>query len=208
MRNLPSRTWSVALALLAGLWSLVLLPLMHLEFSGSGMPGWATDVLDLAPYDALVTATADLDGYFLYGSLAAVSFALLWFATGPVLARLGWSGRVLGALLLAGAPVTVLSYVSWPEDAPLHPIWGAEGLLLIVIGAWGFIIAAVAPRERVPLWERLVVGLTLVVAALATVLLGYWPHGTLVGLSVEFAALAAWAPRADAPDFDDADRAG
>ena len=70
----------------------------------------------------------------VFGAAASVSFALAWFATGPAFAALGWSGRVLGWLVLAGAPITLLSYVGTPREAPLHLVWGSEGYVLILIG--------------------------------------------------------------------------
>ncbi len=91
--------------------------------------------------------------------------------------------------------VTVLSYLNHPTDAPMHALWGAEGIALFAraSGRW---FAGAAPRAAgVPVWERALIGSTLAVMLLATSAFGYWPHGTLIGLAAEAAVLAAWAPR-------------
>lgn len=117
--------------------------------------------------------------------------------TGPALARLGWRGRLFGALLLVTGIVTFLSYLNHAAHTPLHALWGAEAFGLIAIGIAG-VIAALAPRRLgVALWERILIGLTLPIEIGATLVLSYYPHGTLVGLALLGTALAAAAPRAD-----------
>jgi len=204
MRRLPSRGWSVVLALVAAAWAFFLLPPQQAEWSGADSPAWLRALDALPVYDGLrkaLPATGSSDAYLVFGAAASVSFALIWFATGPVLAALGWSGRVLGALILAGAPVTLLSYLNHPADAPLHVFWGAEAFVLLAIGVWGIVVAFAAPRGRgIPIWERIVIGGTLAVVVGATVAFTYWPHGSLIGLGLEAAALARFAPRWGAPD--------
>ena len=199
MRRLPSRGWSVVIALIAGAWAFFLLPPQQAAWSGAGSPAWLRSLDAMPIYDGLreaLPATGTSDAYLVFGSAASASFVLLWFATGPVLAALGWSGRVLWALLLAAAPVTLLSYLNHPADAPLHALWGAEAFALIAIGLWGVVVAFSAPRRRgIPLWERILVGSTLAVIVLATLAFTYWPHGSLVGLGLEAVVLAGFAPR-------------
>lgn len=199
MRRHPARMWSVVIALIAAAWAFFLLPPQQSAWSGAGSPAWLRALDAMPVYEGLreaLPATGSSDAYLVFGAAASVSFVLLWFATGPVFAALGWSGRVLGGLVLAAAPITLLSYLNHPADAPLHLLWGAELFALLAIGAWGLVVAAAAPRDRgIPLWERLLVGSTLLVIVFATVALSYWPHGSLVGLGSEAAVLAGLAPR-------------
>ncbi|WP_157006067.1 hypothetical protein [Agromyces laixinhei] len=209
MRDHPSRQWAVAAALIASVWAFFLLPPQQAAWSGDGIPPWL-GTLDSQPvYDGIRMWLASMgvyDFYLVFGAAASASFLLLWFATGPTLVALGWSGRVLGWLLLAAAPITLASYLNHPADAPLHGVWGAEGIALLAICLWAMAVAIVAPRDVAPLWERLLLAATLLIVVGATVLLTYWPHGSLVGLGIEAAVLAAWAPRADAEDPKDTAR--
>jgi hypothetical protein len=191
--------WSVVIALVAAAWAFFLLPPQQTAWSGADAPAWLRALDAMPVYQGLreaLPATGSSDAYLVFGAAASVSFALLWFATGPVFAALGWSGRVLGALLLAAAPITLLSYLNHPADAPVHLLWGAEAFALLAIGLWGLVVAFAAPRGRdIPVWERILVGSTLAVIVVATIALGYWPHGSLVGLGLEAAVLAGFAPR-------------
>ncbi|MBM7830408.1 TM2 domain-containing membrane protein YozV [Agromyces cerinus] len=201
MRAHPSRPWAVACALLAAAWALFLLPPQQAIWSGVHTPDWL-DALDGLPvYDGIrswLHGAGLHDLYLVFGAAASVSFVLVWIATGPALAALGWSGRVLGWLVLAAGVITLMSYLNHPVDAPLHAIWGGELFVLAAIGVWAVVAAVVAPRGvGIPAWERWLLGATLPILVGATVLLTYWPHGSLVGLALEAAALAAWAPRAD-----------
>ncbi|MFE6966433.1 hypothetical protein ACFVAJ_15065 [Agromyces sp. NPDC057679] len=201
MRTIPSRPWAVVSAFAAVAWAFFLLPPQQAVWSGAGAPAWLA-ALDHSPvYEGLrawlVSAGAS-DFYLVFGAAASVSFALIWFATGPAFARFGWSGRVLGWIILAGAPITVLSYTNHPVDAPLHRLWGAEGVALLLIGVWALVVAVLAPRDgSVPVWERLLLVVTLPVIVGSTVLLTYWPHGSLVGLGLVAVAFAAWGRRTD-----------
>ena len=195
---------AVLLALIAAAWAFVLLPPQQHAFSGAyAMPGWLFALNRLSPYDSVrewLVANGQSDFYLVFGAAASASFLLIWIATGPVFAALGWSGRVLGGLVLVGAPVTLLSYLNHPSDAPLRVLWGAEAFVLIAIGLWAAVVAFAAPRGAgVPTWERVVLAATLPILVLATLPSGYYPHGTLVGLGLEAAVLAAWGVRADAP---------
>lgn len=203
MRSHPNRAVAVVLALVAAAWAFVLLPPQQLAWSGAyAMPRWLFDLDRLPVYAAVRAWLASLgatDFYLVFGAAASVSFALVWFATGPASAALGWSGRVLGGLVLAGAVVTLLSYLNHAEGAPVHWLWGVEALVLVAIGLWAVVVAIAAPRRvGIPLWERILLAATLPVLVGATALLSYYPHGSLVGLGLEAAALAGWGARADA----------
>ena len=202
MRSHPGRVVAVTLAMLAAVWAFVLLPPQQHAWSGAyAMPRWQFVLDELPPYDAVrgwLVALGQPDFYLVFGAAASVSFALIWLATGPAFAALGWSGRVLGWLVLAGAPITLLSYLNHADGAPLRFLWGAEAFVLLAVGVWAIVVAIVAPRgAAIPLWERALVGAMLPIIVVSTLLLTYWPHGSLVGLGLEAAALAAWGVRTD-----------
>ncbi|MGW9166430.1 hypothetical protein [Agromyces sp. NPDC055658] len=202
MRRHPSRPWCVVAALAAAAWAFFLLPPQQAVWSGADSPDWLAALDDSAVYDALRSALASMgwgDFYLVFGAASALSFVLVWLATGPTFAALGWTGRVLGWLVLATAPITALSYANHPLDAPWHAIWGAELFALLAIGVWA-IVVALANGRGAPLWERLLLAATLPIIVGSTVLLTYWPHGSLVGLGLVAAALAAWGERADDAD--------
>ena len=200
MRSRPSRVIGVVLALIAAAWAFVLLPPQQHAFSGAyAMPRWLFELNRLSPYDTVrdwLVAAGQPDFYLVFGAAASASFLLIWLATGPAFAALGRSGRVLGWLVLTGVPITLLSYLNHPGDAPLRALWGAEAFVLIAIGLWAVVVAIAAPRGAgVPVWERVLLGCTLPVLVLSTLALSYYPHGTLVGFGLEAAALAAWGAR-------------
>jgi hypothetical protein len=204
MGNHPSRPVSVAAAVAASLWAFLLLPPQQAAWSGDDIPPWL-GVLDRMPfYDGIrlwLQAIGQQDFYLAFGAAASVSFVLVWFATGPVFAELGRLGRVLGALVLITAPITALSYLNHSTDAPLHGLWGAEAFMLIFIGMLALVTAIFARRgSGVPVWERVLLGLTLPILVASTFLFTYWPHGSLVGLGLQAAALAAWGKRAPSPE--------
>jgi len=201
MRTRPSRSWAVASALVAAAWAFFLLPPQQAVWSGVYIPRWLGVLDGLPVYDGIrswLHAAGLHDFYLVFGAAASVSFVLVWLATGPAFAALGRSGRVLGWLVLAGGVVSLLSYLNHPVGAPLHAVWGGELLVLVAIGAWAAATAALAPRGMgIPGWERWLLAATLPILATSTALLTYWPHGSLVGLALEAAVLAAWAPRPD-----------
>lgn len=200
MREHPSRPLAVITAIAAALWALVLLPPQQQAWSGVFAPRWLRVLDDLPVYDAIrgwLHTVGLHDFYLVFGAAVALSFVLVWWATGPAFAALGWSGRVLGWLTLLGAPVTALSYLNHAVDAPLHALWGGEAFVLMLIGIWAVVVAIAAPRGRgIPGWERGLLGATLPILVVSTLVFSYWPHGTLIGFGVEAAVLAALAPRA------------
>ena len=135
------------------------------------------------------------DPYIVFGALAALSFLAIGLALLPDLRRAGWGGAVMAWLVLVGAPVTALSYLNTPKEAPLHFLWGVEALVLIAVGLAG-ILAAVTAGSRWRLWVRIVLGLTLPLLDAGTLATGYWPHGPLVVLGVEAIAIILAAPEA------------
>lgn len=199
MRSRPRRPWAVVSTVAAGVWALFLLPPQVAVWSGAGAPGWLLRLDALAFYEGLRGALHGVgltDDYLVFGAAATLSFALLWWGTGPALARLGWRGRLVSALLLVTGLLTLLSYLNHPSDAPLHFLWGAEAFGLIAVGVVGAIAAFAPRRTRIPIWERILLALTLPIEFAATALLSYYPHGTLVGLAVVGTVLAGYAPRA------------
>lgn len=186
-------------ALAAALWAFFLLPPQQAVWSGADSPAWLAAIDALPVYDALrewLAAVGASDLYLVFGAASALSFVLIWLATGPAFAALGWTGRVLGWLVLAAAPITVVSYAGHETDAAWHALWGAEIFALLAIGVWG-IAVALATGGRAPQWERLLLAALLPVIIGSTVLFTYWPHGSLVGLGLSAAALAAWGERYD-----------
>lgn len=200
MRAHPRRRWSFVGAVLAGVWALFLLPPQLVEWGDA--PGWATALNGSAFYRGvhqLVDSIGLEDDYVVFGSSIALSMLLLWWATGPAMAWLGWSGRLFSAVLVILALVTVLSYVSHDESAPLHALWGAEALVLMLLGLIGIVVAVVTRAPRVRPWLRILLGTTLLIEVAFTALLTYYPHGTVVGLAVQACVICALAPREELP---------
>jgi len=195
MRAHPSRSWSIVFAGLAGVWALFLLPPQLLAWYDA--PEWAIALDRSAFYRGLHQSLDGLgleDDYLVFGSAISISFVLLWWSTGPVMARLGWTGRLFSAILLLLAPLTFFSYLNHADSAPLRFLWGSEALGLIVLGVAG-ILAAFARAPHVRVWQRLLLAATLPIEIVFTLLFTYWPHGTVVGLALQACVLAAFAPR-------------
>jgi hypothetical protein len=184
-----SRPWRAVLAGLGGLWALAILPFPATEF---GVPLWAWVFRHRAYFWARESVH---DPYIVFGALAALSFLAIGLALLPDLRRAGWGGALMAWLVIAGAPVTALSYLSTPTESPLHVLWGTEAFVLIAVGLAG-ILAAVTAGSRWRLWVRIVLGLTLPLLVAGTLATGYWPHGPLALLGVEAIAIILAAPRA------------
>ena len=199
MRAHPSRPWSIVVAGLAGAWALFLLPPQLLAWYDA--PRWAI-VMDSSAFYRSVHRLVDGlgldDDYLVFGSAISISMLMLWWSTGPVMAWLGWMGRLFSAILLVLAPLTLVSYLNHGDSAPLHFLWGSEGLVLIVLGLAG-ILAAFTRAPQVRAWQRALLAATLPIEVAFTVLLAYWPHGTVVGLALQACVLAAFAPRNPVP---------
>ncbi|WP_341995069.1 hypothetical protein MRBLWH7_002576 [Microbacterium sp. LWH7-1.2] len=185
-----SRSWRAVLAGVGGLWALAILPFPATDF---GVPLWNW----VFRYRLYFWARASVhDPYIVFGALAGLSFLAIGLALLPDLRRAGWGGGVMAWLVIAGAPVTALSYLNTPPEAPLHFLWGAEAFVLIAVGLAG-ILAAVTAGSRWPLWVRIVLSLTLPLLVAGTLATGYWPHGPLVVLGVEAIVIILAAPRRD-----------
>lgn len=182
-----SRTARVGLALGGGAWALASLPLVAAEWSWP----WVARLSRLEPWSAIRASVAE--PYILFGALAGVSFLAIGLALLPDLRRAGWGGVVLLVTVLAGAVVSPLSYLGTPESSPLHPLWGAEGPLLALVGLAGA-IAAITARGW-PGGLRALLGATLLVLIAGTLALGYYPHGPLVALAIEAAVVILGARR-------------
>lgn len=179
----------------ASAWAFFLLPpQLHVWSTSYGMPAWLRAINELPVYDGLRAAAAAVgwtDLYVVFGAPSALSFLLLALALRPVTRTLGLVGALLFWLLLLGAPITFISYVShdWPE--PWDALWGAEAFVLALAGLLALAGAIVALVRRVrPWWAVVLLGLMLVFEVAGTLLLGYWPHGTLVPMGVVAAVLA------------------
>ncbi|MGM1029665.1 MAG: hypothetical protein ACQEWM_07290 [Actinomycetota bacterium] len=183
-RSRRARLW---LALAGGAWALLSLPLVAAEWSWP----WIAQLSRLEPWSGLRAAVAE--PYIVFGALAGVSFLVIGLALLPELRRAGWGGVVLLAAVLAGAVVSPLSYLGTPSTSPLHGLWGAEGPLLVGVGLAG-LLAAVTAR-RWPRRLRVLLGATLPILVAGTLALGYYPHGPLVALSLEAAAVILGARR-------------
>lgn len=176
------------LAGFGGLWAGLTLPLTATAF-GSQQWAWVFD------YPIYVAARQWASNpYEVFGALASVAFLAIGIALFPDLGRAGWAGAMMAWLIIVGAPITALSYMNASERAPLHFVWGWEFFVLVAVGLSG-IPAALTAGHRWRSGVRILLGMTLVVLALGTLVFGYWPHGSLVLLAVEAIVIIAAAPR-------------
>ncbi|GAA1970873.1 hypothetical protein [Microbacterium deminutum] len=183
-----TRWWRLALAVAGGVWAAVTMPLVATAF-GSPMYVWVFHF----PTYVWAYRWAD-DPYITFGAFAGLSFLAIGLALLPDLGRAGWGGTVMAWLLIAGAPVCVLSYLSSPSSAPLHFLWGWEGILLFLACGFGVAAAATAgPRWGIGL--RTLLGFTFLIVVVGTIALSYWPHASLVVLAAEAVAIIIAAPR-------------
>lgn len=146
------------LAGLGGLWAAVTLPLTATAF-GSAQWVWVFD-------SSVYVAARQWAGnpYVVFGALASLSFLTIGIALLPDLRRARWGGTVMAWLIIAGAPVTALSYLNASERAPLHFVWGAEFFVLVAVGVSGIAAAASAGR-RWAIGVRILLGMIVIIAA-------------------------------------------
>jgi hypothetical protein len=183
-----SRLWRALLAGLGGLWAALTLPLVATAF-GSAQWVWVFD----SPVYVEARQWAG-NPYVVFGGLVSLSFLTIGIALVPDLRRAGWGGLAMALLIIIGAPITALSYLNSSERAPLHFTWGWEFYVLVAVGLSGIAAAATAGR-RWRVGVRVLLGMTLLILVAGTLLLGYWPHGSLVFLAVEAIVIVATAPR-------------
>ena len=176
------------LAGLGGLWAATTLPITATAW---GVTQWVW----VFEYPVYVWARQSTnDPYIVFGALASISFLAIGIGLLPDLRRARWGGIVMAWLVIAGAPITALSYVNTRESAPLHFIWGWEFYILVAVSVAG-VAAAASAGPRWGIGVRSILGMTLLILLVGTVALGYWPHGTLVALAAESIAVIAAAPR-------------
>ena len=190
-----SRPWRLALAVMGGVWAAVILPLPA-SAEGDWSWLWITDIYEYPVYRAAREWASD--PYIVFGALSAISFLMIGLALFPDLNRAGLGGRIMAWTTLAGAPMVVLSYLTAPATSPLHFLWGDDLFVLLAIGLSGMVAAWTAGRIW-KAWVRVLLGATLAVLTLGVLAFGYWPHGSLIFLAVEAAAIIAAAPRDSTP---------
>ncbi|MCU1576980.1 MAG: hypothetical protein JWP70_1684 [Leifsonia sp.] len=197
--TIGGRARRIGAALLGSAWAAFLLPPQSVAWSGVDAPGWIRTLSFWPVYDQIKVVMlrfGTTDVYMVFGTAASLSFLLIGLALYAPLRR---TRRILATLLawavLAGAPITFLSYLNHDTTAPLRFMWGWEGLLLTAIGVLATILAfALGGRSGWPLWLRIMLGSTPVLIVLSVFVLSYWPHGPLVVLGIEAALIAAYAP--------------
>lgn len=190
----------VLAGILATIWALLALPPQAVEWQrwwASDSPHtWVRWLYDALPYRALERALAAQgldDRYLVFGVAIVPSMLLAWWAMNPALCRFGPLGRALSGGWLVLAPVTLLSYLNHPSDAPLHALWGAEAFVLAAIFLFSIVVAVAAARRRgVALRIRLLLAATPLIGIAATLAGGYWPHATMIGIGVQSIVLARW----------------
>ncbi len=188
--------WSrVAAGIAAALWSLFVLPPQVVEWMGpGGAPEWLR-VMDLWPgYRAIEDAFAGIgvrDDYALWGVAIVPAMLLAWWAMDRTLRSFGGAGLALSLVWLAVAPVTAVSYLNHADDSPVRLLWGAEAFVLIGAFLLAIIVAFTGRGRPIRRVTRVLVGCTVVFGVAATLVAGYYPHGTYLGIGVLAALLAA-----------------
>ena len=175
-------------------WSVFLIPPQLVAWDGGDAAGWAKQLAGAPPYDEIRRMAADLgvfDEYALFGSLVAPSFLLIGLALLPAVGpNVGWT-RLVAVLTILGTPASLLSYAGQDLGAPWRNFWGAESLLLILIGLFAVPAGVIAYQlGQLRGWQAALLGSTILVLVGSTALFGYFPHGSLVGYGIEVALLA------------------
>ena len=180
----------------AALGALVLGGLQSVAWHGADAPGVAREIAALLdPALLLEPASKSLaqpsESYFGYGRLCVGVYVLLALAalplraSGPV-----WLRRIVGCATAVALSGDLIAYWLSESAGPgLRRVgfWYAElPALLLVVGALS--VGGIVGWRAVPSQRRLV--LCLPVCLLATFMLGYLPHGLLLGL-----AIAIWVAR-------------
>ena len=137
--------------------------------------GWGWRWQDQVSQTPLCQALAEWAGdpSVVFGCLGAFSFLAIGLALLPDMRRAGVGGRLFAWLIIVGAVVTVISYLGTPVDSPLHPLWGAEGYWLILVGLASIVATFTAGRTW-RTWTRILLGLSLPVLVAGTVTLQYY----------------------------------
>src|SRR5690606_27218255 len=110
-----------AAGVIASVWAAFLLPPQLVVWSLSDTPEWMVRLASSTMYEWLTARGASVgltDPYFLYGAAVAPSFLLIGWVLTHATRGLGWTGRALSWITLAGAPS------SWsatpPKTGPTH----------------------------------------------------------------------------------------
>jgi hypothetical protein len=190
-RHVPAGSWA---ALLGAAWAGFLLPPQLVEWSGLAAPDWIWRLEGTAAYDwwRVLDGLGGLDAYAWSG----VVLAPAWLLMGVPLLRLGSrAGRpagLVGVVTLLGTVVCAASYLAAEATGPVRLLWGAEAPWLLLLGLTALVAGPVAvARHGMPRWWGGLLAATLLVLAAGTLALTYYPHGALVALGLEVAALVA-----------------
>jgi hypothetical protein len=196
VRRLPPGSWA---ALLGATWSAFLLPPQLVVWSGLAAPEWIWRLEGTVLYDwwRLLDGLGGRDAYAWSGLVLAPA----WLLVGVPLLRLGSrAGRavgLVGVVTLLGAVVCAASYLAAEATGPVRLLWGAEAPWLLLLGVTALVAGPLAVvRHGMPRWWGGLLAATLLVLAAGTLALTYYPHGALVALGLEVAALAATVGRA------------
>jgi len=180
-----------AAGVIASVWAAFLLPPQLVVWSLSDTPEWMVRLASSTMYEWLTARGASVgltDPYFLYGAAVAPSFLLIGWVLTHATRGLGWTGRALSWITLAGAPLVVVSYAAedWPD--PWGMLWGAEAILFMAIGLAGLAAGVVAFRRHVSRSWATLIAITPLVVVVSTLIVPYYPHGTLIGIGLHAAA--------------------
>ncbi len=209
MSTLPrdNRRRDALLAATGAAWAGFVLPPVLVAWSGSDAPAWARHIAAGQPYDWIrsvgdrLGAPGDYErlgapgDYEVFGVLIAPAFVLIGLALLPRARVAGRWTAVLAWLTLLGAPIVTLSYVGHALPDPWHAMWGLEIQLLTAMAICGIVAGVFAFRShQLPLWWAALLGATIGVLIISSVLFAYFPHGTLIGFGIEVAVLALGEP--------------
>src|SRR5690554_5299539 len=158
-----------AAGVIASVWAAFLLPPQLVVWSLSDTPEWMVRLASSTMYEWLTARGASVG---------------LTHAT----RGLGWTGRARSWVTLAGAPLVVVSYAAedWPD--PWGMLWGAEAILFMAIGLAGLAAGVVAFRRHVSRSWATLIAITPLVVVVSTLIVPYYPHGTLIGIGLHAAA--------------------
>ncbi len=126
----------------------------------------------------------------LWGLAIVPAELLAWWAMHRGLRAFGGWGLALSATWLLVAPVTTLSYLNHDDGAPLRLLWGAEAFVLLAALVLAVVVAFTGRGRPVRTVTRVIVGCTVVFGVVATLLTGYYPHGTYIGIGLLAALIA------------------
>ncbi|HEX7097844.1 MAG TPA: hypothetical protein VF377_01280 [Acidimicrobiia bacterium] len=184
----------------ATLWAAFLLPPQLIVWAPSDTPDWIARLANAGVYEWFSSVGASVgltDAYFLYGAGVAPSFLLIGLVLAHVVRGLGWTGRLFAGLTLAGTALVVVSYAAENWQEPWRALWGVEAVLFMAIGLTGLAAGIAAFRRGIPRSSAALLALTPIVIVVSTLLIRYYPHGTLIGMGLQAAVLGLMAREPD-----------